>query len=219
MWEAAAGAAIGGIMSNIGQSSANRANERIAKENRSFQARMSNTAYQRSAADLEQAGLNRILSLGSPASSPAGATATMKNTKEQAAAITAQLGLNLAQIQKTKAETDLINQQYDLKAPAQTVATKGLKVATELPQQIGKWIGGNLPQPTRIMEMGASDAKTLTRAWDSTREHVRSKVTRDAKTIKGGWDHMKGIFKKIANDLSLSDHEKLQLKRYQNRIK
>lgn len=46
-----------------------------AKQNRRFQQQMSNTAYQRAAADLEKAGLNRILAIGSPASTPGGAVA------------------------------------------------------------------------------------------------------------------------------------------------
>lgn len=70
---------IGGLLGRSGVSSANRANLQIARENREFQRYMSNTAYQRSAADLEKAGLNRILALGRPASTPAGNIATMQN--------------------------------------------------------------------------------------------------------------------------------------------
>lgn len=50
-----------------------------AKENREFQAYMSSTAYQRAANDLEKAGLNRILALGNPASTPGGAVGMMGN--------------------------------------------------------------------------------------------------------------------------------------------
>lgn len=48
---------------------------RVAQENRDFQERMSNTAYQRATVDLEEAGLNRILALGSPSTTPAGSVA------------------------------------------------------------------------------------------------------------------------------------------------
>lgn len=74
-----AGSWFGGKSADKGQKAANESNERIAKENRVFQERMSSTAYQRSAKDLTAAGLNRVLALGSPSSSPSGAVATMKS--------------------------------------------------------------------------------------------------------------------------------------------
>lgn len=74
-----AGDIAGGLLSRSGQKSANRMNWKIANKQMDFQERMSNTAYQRSAKDLEAAGLNRILALGSPASTPGGASAVMQN--------------------------------------------------------------------------------------------------------------------------------------------
>ena len=72
-------ALIGGIFGGIGQSSANRNNERIAKENRAFQERMSSTAVQRRMADLKSSGINPILAGKFDASTPSGAMATMGN--------------------------------------------------------------------------------------------------------------------------------------------
>jgi hypothetical protein len=74
-WGALAGMAIGAF----GQRSANRQNIRLMREANAFTERMSNTAYTRAARDLENAGLNRILALGSPASTPGAQMATVGN--------------------------------------------------------------------------------------------------------------------------------------------
>lgn len=58
---------------------ANLQNISEAQKTRDWQTEMSNTAYQRAAADMEKAGLNRILALGSPATTPGGATAKVDN--------------------------------------------------------------------------------------------------------------------------------------------
>lgn len=112
---------VGGLIGKSGQSSANRANLKIAREQMAFQERMSNTAYQRSAEDLSKAGLNRILALGSPASSPAGASATMQNEKAILAQAAQTAALNAAQIDLTKAQTEKVQNEADILKPKAAV--------------------------------------------------------------------------------------------------
>lgn len=76
---------LGEAASAYGSWRANQENVALAREDRAWKERMSNTAHQREAADLQAAGLNRILSLGHPgASTPASSPAQVSNIAEGA---------------------------------------------------------------------------------------------------------------------------------------
>lgn len=78
---AAAGAIGGGLLSAVGQWSANSTNKQLNRENRDWMERMSNTAWQRAVNDMRTAGLNPNLAFSQgPASTPSNSAATVRPT-------------------------------------------------------------------------------------------------------------------------------------------
>lgn len=94
-----------------------------AKKNRRFQRSMRNTAYQAAARDLDAAGLNRILALGSPAATPSGSMPNIpkldavstgiaaSSAKQQIAQSKAKEALDRAQEELTRHQTKLVGEQ------------------------------------------------------------------------------------------------------------
>jgi len=111
---------VSGIGSFFGRRSANKANRDESGLNRSFQERMSSTAYQRSVKDLEAAGMNPALAYQQGgASSPGGSMAASQESE---------LGEGVSSALAVKTATE----QYKL-LRAQTAKTKqeGRNVQTE----------------------------------------------------------------------------------------
>ena len=116
---------LGGLMSSSAQGAANAANAQEAQKNRDFQERMSNTAHQREAADLEAAGLNRILSVGSGASAPSGGAATAQ----------AQTGLAESLGRAGSSAAAALQLNKDLEQKDAGIALTAAQTGTQLKQQ------------------------------------------------------------------------------------
>lgn len=105
---------IGGLIGKRGQEEANATNIQLAREQMRFQERMSSTAYQRATTDLAKSGLNRILALGNPATTPAGARAMVASTGAPLAAGVAGAASSAREAIQQRAQRQMMQAQIDL---------------------------------------------------------------------------------------------------------
>lgn len=121
MWQQAllaGGDLLGSYLGMRGQTSANRQNQQMAREQMAFQERMANTAWQRGVSDMRAAGLNPMLAYAQGgASAPSGALSTSQNAyagapssfSNSARALSMEMRQLDAQIDKARSEVRLNN--------------------------------------------------------------------------------------------------------------
>lgn len=140
--------AIGAIGGSIATGLMNRS---AASDQEDFQRYMSNTAHRRAAKDLEKAGLNRVLAVGSPASTPAGAMASVPdygaNLAAGISADTTRKQANAA-IKETAARTE--------KARAETGSSQ---VQKDIDEEGWKWLNEKGNEAYKKSFLGASMAQ------------------------------------------------------------
>lgn len=203
MFEGAVGAGIagaidlaGGYLGYKGQKEANAQNLAIAREQMAFQERMSNTAYQRAAKDMEKAGLNRILALGSPASSPGGSALAMENVHKQTpqafSAASAKVRMHeelklLREQQENVQSSTLLNNANARKAAAEASQAEVMKLFFDAlgptAKNFGDWLKGQL----------SNSGKAVPGVMDKARGVVTDVLESTANSAKGVKDDLENL--------------------------
>lgn len=181
-WLAPALGALGNIGSGflgfLGSRSANRASAKAAQAQMDFQERMSSTAYQRSMADMEKAGLNPILAYQKGgASTPGGAMPNITNQLEAAAASAKSFATDMYGASVARDNARVAKQEGDVAELANIPTRAALEVA----KKADRIIRDKLDETKQTRKEEPSSAKHLRRTQEATGEALKDLKT--AKTV------------------------------------
>ncbi|AXH77458.1 MAG: DNA pilot protein [Microviridae sp.] len=143
---AAIGLSGGGALGQmLGQKDANEANIASAREQMSFQERMSSTAHQREVEDLKKAGINPLMSANSGASTPVGAKADIENVvPDLSRSISSAL-----EVLSTKKAIQEADSRIDLNKSSTEL--NRTKQGAEAPfAELGKWLSSGISSARKI---------------------------------------------------------------------
>lgn len=211
--------AVGAVGGYLGSKKSAEASAGLSARQMAFQEDMSNTAYQRSAADLEKAGLNRILALGSPASTPSGSVGQVPDFGASSArGAEAMRGLSIVNAQKQQLvssakQADAMADQSAAQAALLAQQTRSAKNEADL----SDLVKGSKVEALEALKSGAANAGSFVKdlisnpeerslILDSIVDNVSSTAKSAAKTVEDvvdstkeevneAWESFKHLFK------------------------
>lgn len=154
-FQATGGSLLNAGLGALGSFGSAKMSQDMAREQMDFQERMSSTAYQRAADDLEAAGLNRILAIGSPASSPGGAMGAVPD-----------MGQTLASAREADANIKTMEEQRDLMGSQGDLAQSNARAA-DSSIQVNDARAKDLDARARIQEVIADKIEKSDEGWDN----------------------------------------------------